>query len=596
MKFRSQPLREFSHFLSARSLITRGGLLLLAILIVQLFRLSVVQNASYVARAEGNLSLTRRLSPPRGNIFDRNGVPVATNRRSWSLTFSRWGLTDGETEANLARVRSLLDTPDPDQVREIVATRPRWTRHRIARRLDQDTVLPFLEQPERFPGIRVEPDFLREYPSGPDFAHLLGYVGAIQPGELERYSRPRWLADDEVGRTGLERSLDDLLTGYPGKELRRRDARGRRLAEPEILEAAVPGHDIQLTIDASLQARAMELLRGVRGSIVMMDVANGELLVLASRPTYDPSNPGAKVVDGEEVSWMNRAVRGQYPPGSTFKIVMAAAGLESGISPDRTFYCAGPYQPEGWPRAFWCSHRSGHGRTDLVDSLKWSCNCYYYELGGILEPRVINEMARRFGYGEETGGDVPGEKPGDVPDFGQVSAGERTNLVIGQGRMLATPLQVTRSFAALANGRVLPIPRIVRLIDGEEPPRPEPPPFRLSPSHRRSILEGMWRVANESGGTANKAGFPISWDLAGKTGTAENYQGGVDAWFAGVFPRSAPRYAIVAHVEQADGHGGDVAGPLVREIIARFKGEILETTEEIAMGTDHSPADSTIPR
>ena len=552
--------------------------------------LSLVQHSYYLDKARDNLRDRTRLSYPRGNIFDRQGRTLATNRKVYTATFSSYGLRRSEARESLERIASLAGNLSGQEIEEILDTRPRWTRHEVLEGATQEEVLPFLERPEDFPGIRVHQDFEREYPFAIDSAHLVGYTSRIQPDEVEVYTRPRYLLDAEVGRSGLERLYEDSLAGHPGTETVERDARGRRLAEPELLQSSEPGENLYLYLDAQWQQAAMELLWGREGSIVVMDVQTGGVAVLASRPTFDPLNPAAQVVDGQNAGYVNHAMRGLYPPASTFKVVGALAALESGLSPQHEFVCHGPFRPSGWSRTYWCAHRQGHGPVDLVDSIELSCNVYYYELGHRLGFAPVASAARRFGFAEKTGIDLPGEKAGQLANMDEPPPGETLNLMIGQGSMLATPLQVARAYAGLANGGTLPRPRMVAVKGSsrESGEKHEASGESMGLSRRQLdlITEGLWRVVNSPEGTASSAGFPRRWDVAGKTGTAERPGDKRDAWFAGFFPRSAPRYSFVVHVENAEGSGGEVAAPIAREMIAEILGERqdeeAESEEELA--------------
>lgn len=568
--FRSRPLSSNpSYARNRRALIILGVLGFLAVCGKMLY-LTVIQSEQYQERAQRNLLSHFRLDSPRGNFLDRNGNVLATNRRSYSVTFSPWGQNNEDATRVLEAVADVLPDITSEQIEEILSTRPRWTRHTLARRVAQADLLPIIERPGAFPGVRLSTDHTREYRFPTDFAHLIGYLGRIQPDEVETYTRPRYLLDDEVGRAGLERALQDRLAGYPGRERQRRDARQRLLDEPEIIEAARPGENVWLTLDLHLQRKAMELLGEKMGSIVVLDVQTGELVVLASRPTFDATNL-SRHVDGREPGFFHRAARGRFPPGSPFKIVGAALALSEGISHTHTIHCGGGFQPAGWNRTFHCNVRTGHGPLNLADSIKYSCNVYYYQISQDIGPDRWLEMAGKLGFGRTTGSDIPGESPGSLPELTSSMAGERVNFSIGQGSLLATPLQVANMFAALANGGYLTIPHVVRHIGHESPttttPRLQSDRIPLTREQIQQINSGLHKVVNEPGGTAWRAQIPADWGVVGKTGTVENAKGGTDAWFTGFFPYGAPRYAFVVQLEEIDLHGGEAAALLARELI-----------------------------
>ncbi|MCC6545869.1 hypothetical protein IT570_01780 [Candidatus Sumerlaeota bacterium] len=573
MQYRSRPLREFDHFPRAKIFAWAIVSVCFAALAVQLFRLTVVQHARYLAQARENLYVTKRLSYPRGNIIDRQGVLLATNEKTYALTFNPYGMKDPTAREAIAKL-GLTESELPEaRIDEILATRPRWTRHTLVESAPLERVLPMLERPRDFPGVRVEMGYSRAYAMPEEFAHVVGYTSSIQPNEKKLFPRPRYLPDDKVGRTGLEQRYQEMLAGQPGRERLMRDARGARLDDPELLASSEPGKNLYLTMDARLQRRAMELLRGEKGTIILMEADSGGVLVMASSPTYDPLNPAREETLGMPSGYMNLATRGAYAPGSTMKIVGAAALLRAGADPQRRIACDGNFHLPGWSRAFHCAVRSGHGAVSLAAAIKESCNVYFYEAGNEIGSGPLLEMARDFGFEQLTGIDLPGERAPKLCAVENPGPGETTNLWIGQGSMLATPLQVARAYAGLATGS-LPTPHVVSAVGYSDGKREEVSlPRKLlnvPASDREMIIGGLWRVVNEPGGTAYKAGIPREWDVVGKTGTAENPQGSNDAWFAGFYPRTNPTHVFVVHIESTDKHGGEVAGPIAKELIGAF--------------------------
>lgn len=585
MTYRSQPLRQLSAYPTNRALLRIAVLFFFGLVSLQLVNLTVVQHQRHLDQAQRNLYTYRRLPAPRGNIFDQNGIALATNHRVWTLSYTPWGQSTDRARDTLERLEAILGVPGDLERERILTTRPRWTRHNLVSYASREDILPVLERLRDFPGLRIAEDFRREYHTPTALAHITGYMSKIQPEEVELYTRPRYRPDDEVGRTGIERAFQDILAPHPGRERQERNARITYLNDPDVLERAEPGNNLYLTIHTHLQQRAMELLHGHEGSIILMDPHTGALLALASAPTFDPTQLARTDIDGQEVSFLNRAIRGQYPPGSPFKIIAAAAALKAGISPSHTHHCSGAFYIPGWDRPFHCGHRGGHGHVDLTRSIRGSCNIYYYETAARLGGNALREMAQAFGFGEQTGCDLPGEAQGSIPTLTELRPGELTNMSIGQGRMLATPLQVTRAFAALANGGNLPTPHIVRAI-GLDPHTAEPisHPSRsvgLRPDQIAHINEGLFQVPNHPGGTAYRAGFPSHWQVAGKTGSVERGAGRTDAWFACFFPYNAPRYVLIVHLDGA-GAGGDAAAPVARDFIRTILGEDPAEPESLA--------------
>ena len=453
MEFRSQPLRQSPRFVFRKRI---SALLLIAVGMVFLGRvawLTTVQGPRFAEAAEDNLQSIRRLEAPRGNLLDRNGEPLALNRKAYSITFSRYRLSRAQVEQALRDLGDLLGEDMSGRVDEIMETRPSWTRHRLARHLAQGQVVPILERPEDFPGTRVAADYRREYPCGPALAPVVGIIGKIQPDEVDEYRRPLYLPDASIGRAGLEAQYEGRLVGKPGRERLRRDARGRLLADPNVEQSAQPGDDLVLTIDLGLQRFAYDRIRPNKGSVVLMDIRNGDVLVLASAPSFDPEQPWLTELDGEPVSYLNRAIQGAYPPASTFKLVSASAALRAGFSPTETRVCRGSYQLPGWDRPYWCDARSGHGPTNLHHAIQWSCNAYFYEMAHELGSERILASARDFGFGRETGIDMPGERAGALTKEGAApNDGETLNIAIGQGALIATPLQARDSARRSARG------------------------------------------------------------------------------------------------------------------------------------------------
>jgi len=591
LEYRSQPISRSPWFETRWRLTALAVILLLLALAGRTGWLTIIRGERYAEAARDNPQSIRRLEAPRGNLFDREGRPVALNRKAYSLTFSRYGLSREQVHESLRRLGELLGEDFLSREEEILATTPSWTRHRLARRLAEGSIVPVLEAPSDFPGVRLESDFLREYPFGPALAHVIGYVGKIPPELVDRYERPTYLPDAYIGRSGIERAFEDRLVGKPGRERWLVDARGRRLAEPEVLEAARAGDDLALALDARLQMAALDALGDSTGCAILMDAHTGELLVLASTPVYDPLAPGSSEVDGRPASQLNRTLAGLYPPGSTFKVVTASAWLRAGHAAGERFDCSGSFSIGVW--RWGCT--GVHGGEDLLDALMHSCNVFFYEAGDRLGGPAIMAEAARFGFGSPTGADLPGEQAGSLPDRSAAGArGETLNLSIGQGAMLSTPLQVARAYAALANGGSLVHPRAVQGVVPPQGGRPvplessNPPRLDVSPARREAIIEGLARVVSDPSGTASKASFPADWGVCGKTGTAEVGPERRDAWFAGFFPRSSPRHVIVVQVEDAEGHGGEVAAPIAREVIAA----LLDPPEDPPVAEEVAAADS----
>ncbi|MDX2176964.1 MAG: penicillin-binding transpeptidase domain-containing protein [Candidatus Sumerlaeia bacterium] len=538
---------------------------------VQLFNLAVRQNSELRQRSLGNLELRRRLDPPRGTIYDRDGLVLAETRFRYDVWLAParygrrgWARTLDRLEVDTQRLGFLKDNFREAAYRASENGR----RLLLARGLSLDEALPLLHGGKSYPALSVETVHQRIYHLSEGAALAVGYLGAIPEARGGEFPDERYARDSRVGIAGIEGIHEGDLAGFPGV------ATARRGGGTETVEtaSAQPGRDCYLTLSGLWQEKAYEILSGRHGSIIVLDCDTGAIRVAASAPSFDPERPGGTGGEGE-TSFLFRAAAGLYPPGSTLKPFALAAILEAGLHrPQETIECRGEFRLPGWSRPFHCT--AAHGAVTAERALKVSCNTYFYRAGSELGAERLLASYARFGFGAEPGLSIPQQKAGRLPDAGSVAAGELVNLSIGQGSLLATPLQVARAYASLANGGALPVAHLVEqwvLPDGSvlEPWRSAKATRTGLPAATRAVLiAGMGRAANESGGTASRAGFDPEWEVCGKTGTAENARNGVDAWFAGFYPESAPRHVVVVHIEDAEGHGGDIAAPLAAELIA----------------------------
>lgn len=612
-------------------------LVVLLVLLVRLWVMQVLNGDSYATQAQNNRIREFSLEAPRGRIFDRNGVPLVTNRSSLAVSVDP---TDDVVRKLLVRYRSEDTADDPtsrelDEVFGPLATmlgmstgdvfervadinqhalRPRV----VAYDVSQGVVAQLLERQTEFPWVRVEEIAVREYPNGAVGAHVLGYTGVISQAE---YKNSAEYADyelgDTVGKTGAERQFEGVLQGDKGWRRLEVNASGKpqRVIDEQ---PARPGNDIRLTIDIAVQKVVEEQLAGAlaeahrqgytkakAGAAVVVDVKTGEVLAMASAPTYDPAAflggistaEWARLNDkASEYPLNNRAVMAAYPPASTFKAVTGAAGLEAGITyENKTYVCRGRWTEMGkqWPK--WCWKRSGHGTISLRRGIEESCDTVFYEIGYQFYKRKNEELqahARSFGLGSKTGIDLPGEVAGRVPDaawkkqfnrnypeYQMWLPGDTVNMAIGQGDMLASPLQMASVYAGLGNGGDVMRPHVLkevldsegsvaRSVESEVLARTE-----LSDTTLAVLKRSLVGVTRE--GTARGAFSGLGVAVAGKTGTAEVKGKDDYAWFCAYAPADAPRYAVAVVVEQG-GHGGSVAGPAARNIIAKLLGKPIK--------------------
>jgi len=590
--------------LVAAALIT---VLLSGLLMYRLVDLQVVHFEHFSRLSHGNRVRIEPVPPVRGLLLDREGRLLAENRPVYQLELVPEQVPDIEgTLDELVRL-GLLDTEDLPRVRNQIRSQRRFEPTVLRQRLDEEEAALFAVKRPRFPGVDIRARLARQYPLGEIGAHAIGYVGAVSEADLQRLDTANYAGTAQTGRTGAERAWEHLLHGTTGYRQVLVNAQGRTLQELERNDA-VPGHNVYLTLDLELQAVARQALAGRRGSIVALDPRNGEVLALVSTPAFDP-NLFSTRISGAQYSALqnnpdqplfNRALRGQYPPGSTIKPLLALAGLHYDVmdAADSVF-CPGWFSLPNHSHRYRDWKRTGHGRVDLEESVAQSCDVYYYQLAMTLGIERMHEFLGWFGLGERTGIDIPGEQPGLLPsrEWKRTAFRARQDQVwfpgetvitgIGQGYMLATPLQLAQSAAILANrGRGFR-PTLLAAVEnpasGERVATvPEPlPPLRLQPEHVEDAVDSMIAVVHGPRGTARATWSDASWTVAGKTGTAqvigiaqgEEYDEEATAererphaLFVAFAPAENPRIAIGVLVENGSS-GSATAAPIARVVM-----------------------------
>lgn len=539
---------------------------LFAILLVRLFHLQILEGAGYAQAAEDNRIARKRLKAPRGLILDRDGEILARDRASYGIL--------------LTRGRRAVDSMAVAALEEAVGHPLRYDRGRRTLRLKRDvdfrTVAIVEERLREDWALQVQIEPQRLYPHGLLTAHVIGYMGELQEAELG--GGPHHVAGDYVGKTGLERDFEDSLRGLDGVAYIEVDA-GQRIQNehpfPDRDRPARPGGSLRLTLDLDLQRAAVEAMPdSLAGSVVALDVRTGAVRALVSYPSFDPNAFVSFGAQADRVRLMrdparpllNRAIRGRYPPGSTLKMVAAAAALERGLTDTLSTFppCYGSISMGDV--VFRCASRRGHGELGLLEAMETSCNIYFYHLAQLLGIDAWHDYGRRLGLGSPTGIDLdPGEVSGQLPDRRFYAdrqgwaLGYLMNLVIGQGETLVTPLQVARYVAALANGGYLVTPHL----------HGRPPPAQriegLSASTLGIVRRAMHRVVHGDRGTGRSARIE-GLAIAGKSGTAQGPNRDDDAWFVAFAPYQRPEIAVVAVVEGGGG-GGAVAAPVVRAVL-----------------------------
>lgn len=590
--------------------ITRRALMLLGLqagviggLAWRMRDLQIVQNEKFSLLAEENRVNLRLIPPARGLIFDRAGLPLAGNRQNYRIVIVREQA--GEVAPVLDRLAGIVPLP-PDRrerAEREIASRSAFVPVVVTEHVTWDDVVRVSANAPVLPGVYAEVGLSRFYPDAYSTAHVVGYVGPVSESDLAKIENPDpvlQIPRFQIGKTGVEQRLETDLRGQAGDMRIEVSAAGRVVRELGRVEGQA-GADITLTIDKGLQNFAMQRMAGESASAVVIDVTNGDIVALASSPGFDPNSFVFGISSAEWKGLMedvyrplaNKAVSGAYPPGSTFKMVVALAALEAGvIRPGDTVSCGG-YTQLG-TRRFHCWKRGGHGRVDLRRSLAQSCDVYYYELARRVGPDGISAMARRLGLGVRHDLPIPAVTEGLMPDRAWKPAnrdspwtsGDSFNYGIGQGFTLASPMQLALMTARIASGTDV-APRLVKAVGGVETPIRPPVDLGITPDHLRRVRDGMFAVVND-GGTAGRSRIADpAMVMAGKTGTSQvriitaaERAAGVTrndqlpwnrrdhALFVAYAPYDAPRYAIAQIVEHGGG-GSAVAAPIARDILMR---------------------------
>ncbi len=577
----------------------------LSLLTVRLFRLQVVQHSHFSTLSEDNRIKVQPLPPSRGLIYDAKGVLLADNLPSYALSITPEKVQD--MDATLAALSEIVTITDDDRERfeRLLHKRRRFEGVAIRLDLDERERARIAVHGHRFPGVDIRVELLRHYPHGVATAHALGYVGRINEQEMERIDVSDYAGTSHIGKLGVELAHEEWLHGHVGYEQAVVNARGRVLERREE-KAPVPGRDLHLFLDIDLQKDAIAALGDNRGAIVAIDPSTGGVLALASTPTYDP-NPFvggigyaayAALRDDIDKPLYNRAIRGQYPPGSTIKQFVALAGLELGaVSAFEGQYCGGYFQLPGHSHRYRCWRRGGHGTLAMQAAIVQSCDVYFYRLANELGIDRMNGFLAQFGFGERTGADIAGELGGLLPSpqwkqrtRNQVwYPGETLIVGIGQGSFLATPLQLAAATAAMANRGRYVVPRMVaatRAGVGKELVPTEAQVRQIAadhPRHWQDTVDAMTEVVEGARGTARRIRSD-DYRIAGKTGTAQVFTVGQNetyneaevaermrdhALFVAFAPVEDPRIAVSVIIENG-GHGGSVAAPIARALMDSY--------------------------
>lgn len=566
-------------------------------LMARYFTLQILDHETYKVQSDRNRIQLQPIAPKRGLIYDRQGQLLAENVASYSLSIVRERQRD--IEKTLGQLRGMIDISDRDVERfeQRLGRRRPFEAVPLKLNLSEEELAIVAANRHLVPGVEIHAELVRHYSQGALMAHVLGYVGRINNRELDRIDPINYSATHTIGKVGIEKFYESALHGTVGDQQVEINARGRvqRLLNRRD---PVPGDDLQLNIDTRLQRVAMEALQGERAALVAIDPRDGGVLAMVSTPSYDSnqfvggiSSREYKVLrDSPDLPLFNRAIQGQYPPGSTVKMVFGLAGLHEGVvTPKTKIPDPGFYKLQGEERPYRDWKRGGHGAfVDLHQSIVESCDVYFYEMSYRLGIDNLHAFSLPFGLGARTGIDTPHERPGLMPsrEWKKDSRGvhwypgETLNVGIGQGYMLATPLQLALMTTVLANRGASFEPRLVRAVNGERLPAVERPPVILDEKHWQHMVNAMRDVVHGPKGTARLISEGLQYDIAGKTGTAqvigiahdEEYDSEQikkrnrdHALFVGFAPVDNPRIALAVIVENGEA-GSGVAAPVARKV------------------------------
>ena len=609
-------------FIGRVILATVISLVMLGVVIARLVQLQVYDHELFAEKSQGNRVRIEAVPPIRGLVFDRKGRVIAENSPAYQLELIPEQVDDIDDTLQRLAAQNLIEVDDIERFTELIRRGQRFKPVTLKFRLTDEEIANFAIQRPRFPGVDFQPRLVRHYPHGELFAHAVGFVGALNTADMERLDSARYVGTSHTGKTGVENSFEDSLHGNAGYRHLITNARGRQIPadSSELLDSlpidqtATPGSNIYLSLDLDLQRAAYDAMAGRRGAVVALDPTNGEILALVSTPSFDP-NLFAVGMSTEQYSGLqnnpdrplfNRAVVGTYPPGSTIKPMLSLAALETGATNlTRKSVCIGYFQLPGNEHRYRDWKPEGHGPVDIHDAIAQSCDVYFYEISGDLGIDNINEYLLRFGLGNATGVDLVGEQPGLVPsrewkrnnfrdrDNQRWYHGETVIASIGQGFMLATPLQLAVATGTLAMRGERFQPRLVAAVeDAMTGQRTVGRPISLgdvdigNEFYWQNVLDAMHDVMQGPQGTARAVGMGADYEMAGKSGTAQVVSIAQDdeydedeleerlrdhALFVSFAPYDEPRIAVAVIVENGSS-GSSVAAPIAKAVMDEYLG------------------------
>ncbi|MBU1999397.1 MAG: penicillin-binding protein 2 [Candidatus Omnitrophota bacterium] len=551
-------------------------------LLLGLVNLQMFRNKEFALLSEKNSIRLLPQAGVRGKILDRQGNMIVDNTLIYDVM-----VMPEEVKFNSKSFKRVAQILNVNTEVLGLTIRNQYSNTKIpmviAKNINIKKAIALEEERSDLPSLLIQPHPVRIYPLGRLAAHLLGYLSEIDHWRLTKLEGYGYKTKDIVGFGGIEEKYDYYLRQEDGGLSVEVDRKGRFV---RVLGFRQPksGKNIGLTLDLRIQKIAEEALEGAKGSIVIMDPFSGEILAMVSRPNFNPAifvekspSPLYKLFNNPQAPLFNRAISGLYPAGSTFKLIVAVAGLQSGkIKPNTSFFCNGSLNVGGVDFACW----GVHGQQDIYQAIAHSCNVFIYRTGLILGPQLIYDFASKFGLGKASGIDLPYEAAGLVPNplwrrlvkFKSWFSGDTANLSIGQGELLVTPLQMTRAIAVFANKGKLVTPYVLKSVSDKDVSslQNKSVDLNLKPEVIDVIRQGLRKVANDADGTANVL-RDLKITVAGKTGTAQTGKGNSHAWFIGFFPYESPKYAICVFLERG-GHGY-YSAIIAKEIIKKMEQE-----------------------
>ncbi len=584
-------------------------LLLTSGLIVRLVYLQIVGHEHYATLAKDNSIKIEPLVPTRGIIYDRHGKVLADNTQSFSLELIPEQI--GDLNDTLLRLQKLLNISDEkiDQYQKQRKRQKRFVSTPLLISMTDEELAKFAVVRPYFPGVDIQARLVRHYPYAELASHVVGYVGRINEAEMKSLPIAEYRGSTHVGKIGIENTYEAELHGKTGYAEIETNVQARAINTVNSVPPT-PGENLYLTLDIDLQKTAYDALDGFNGAVVAIDIKTGGVLVFASRPGFDPNpfvigiaNDAYQALQSSENQPLyNRALRGLYPPGSTIKPFIGLAGLEyNAINAEHKLFCPGYYQLPNVSHHYRDWKKGGHGSVNMTEAITQSCDVYFYSLASMLGIDRMHDFLQHFGFGEKTGIDLSGEKPGLMPSREWKRSqrnqswypGETLITGIGQGYLQVTPIQLAKATATLANKGNVVMPFLVKNTVSPDPAEPEaenpPSNITLKPENINSITAAMVNVIHDPHGTAKGISKNITYQIAGKTGTAQVFnikqdakynENDIDfklrdhALFISFAPADDPKIAVAVIVENG-GHGGSVAAPIAGQVIKQFLGEHL---------------------